>query len=364
MRKTLLNGLIAAAFAVAGSAQAGPLSFSLDGSGGNVIVADALDWSPTSFLALGGNQAITNKVLNDANFGGINNRSTTFDVLTHAKMNGFKPSGGGSFIGLPGTFGNLSNPLTGGEITIIARFSETVTSANTTTSRAEFDTVANSGWVEMYYSAAQNANDLTGSGFSDGTLIMRATGTSGRILPTSDGTFKNNSTTGDLDVTTNGNDYTGQKTVNGSGSQSEIRFGSTGIWLNKSFLLTNVADFSIFFQNISIGLPYSSVDPSDCFNPTQSAALNASITAGTATGLSQCDTNHVNGLMSANAVPATGYLPLIGATNGAFGLAPDFMAQTDFNSSVTGTVPEPGMLALLGLAFAGMGLSTVRRRRS
>ena len=55
---------------------------------------------------------------------------------------------------------------------------------------------------------------------------------------------------------------------------------------------------------------------------------------------------------------------MVGATNGLFGSgAADFVAQTDFNSAVTGTVPEPGMLALLGLAFAGLGVTAMRRRR-
>jgi len=355
MRKTLLNGLIAAAFAVAGSAQAGPLSFSLDGSGGNVITATALDWSQTSFLALGGNQAITNKVLNDLNVGGINNRSTTFDVLTHAKLTGYNNAAGVTVAGLPAGFG--------GEITITARFTETVVSADPASSFASFRTTG-PGWVEMYYSAAQNSDNVSGSGFNDGTLIMRGDGVTGRTLPSSSGNFMNDGTTGALDVSGNGNQYTGQQTVNGGGTQFEIKFGSGGFAVNSSFLNTNIADFSLFFNNISIGLPYGQVDPSDCFNTNQGTATSAMITAGTATGLaSQCDSAHINGLMSANSV-STGYVPLIGGTNGAFGLAPDFMAQTDFNSSVSGTVPEPGMLALLGLAFAGMGLSTVRRRRS
>ena len=360
MRKTLLNGLIAAAFAVAGSAQAAPLMFSLDGTGGNVITATALDWSQTSFLALGGNQAISNKVTNDfcavsLSCGpGFTPLATTFDVLTHAKLTGYNNAAGVTVAGLPAGFG--------GEITITARFTENVVFADPATSFASFRTTG-PGWVEMYYSAAQNSANVSGSGFNDGTLIMRGDGVTGRTLPFSSGNFTNDGTTGDLDVSGNGNDYIGQKTVNGGGTQFEIKFGSGGFALNSNFLLTSIADFSLFFNNISIGLPYGQVDPSDCFNTSQGAATNAAINAGTATGLvSQCDAPHINGLMSANSV-STGYVPVIGVTNGAFGVAPDFMAQTDFNSSVTGSVPEPGMLALLGLAFAGLGLTTARRRK-
>jgi hypothetical protein len=161
--------------------------------------------------------------------------------------------------------------------------------------------------------------------------------------------------------------YIGQSTVTGSGSQGNIQFGVTNglnvgsIDLDPTFFLTKIADFSILFSNISIGLPYISVDPSDCFNPTKQAGV-----AGT-TGLStQCADNHTNGTYAANVVANGqdgGIVPVTGAINGVNQLGPDFVAQTDYNSPVTG-VPEPGMLALLGLAFGAMGLASRRRRQA
>ena len=347
MRKTLTSALVASAFAASGSAIAAPLTFDLNGgAAGGQIIASSLDWAQTSFLALGGATAISNKVTNDM-FGTA--LSTTFDVLTHAKLTGYN-DGAGVTRSLPGGFT--------GEITVVSRFTENVISADPINATAGFRTTG-VGWVEMYYSATQNSSNLTGSNFNDGTLIMRAEGVG----------FTNGNFTVDDPTAVNmdgfgGQNYTGQKTVSGFGSQGAIRFGSGGIALDSSFLQTAILDFSLFFNNISIGLPFQTVDPSDCFNPNQGAATDANITAGTATGLAtQCLGNHVNGLYSANATDG-GYLPVVGATNGLFGSgAADFVAQTDFNSRVTGTVPEPGMLALLGLAFAGLGVTAMRRRR-
>lgn len=344
MRKTLMAGVIASVFALAGTASAAPLILDLNGAApGGTIVATALDWTQTSFLAKGGNQAIANFVTN-ATFG--TSLSTTFDVYTHAKLTAYTDASGTS----------LSLPPMAGEITIISKFTETVTSANVATATAEFATTG-AGWLEMYYSSTANSNNLTGFGFNDGTLIMRADG-----VGASAGLFKNTGGSVNIDGAGLTNDYTGQKTVNGFGIQDTVTFGSAGVAIDANFLKTAVVDFSILFQDISIGLPFKTVDPSDCFNTTASSATNAAITSGTATGnASQCDNAHTNGLYSAQ-VNGGGYLPVVGATNGAFGGSPDFLAQTDFNSAVTGTAPEPGSIALMGLALGALGLASRRRR--
>lgn len=346
----LRAGLLVIAITLGLTTAAHAVSFDPDGAGSApAINVGTFDWGPTSFLALGGSQAFANAL------GGCVS-SCNFDVLTQARLvDTLAPNGA------PNTPSGLNNSY---EITMIARFTETITATTSTANRltAEFATVTSApAFLQIYFAPIppNQAVDVSGSGFNDGRLILNGT-----TIGAANGSFGENKasfpltaggTTGPVNLDQNSsNDYNGQLTVTGSGNEDNVAIG--GLTLDPTFFLQNI-NFGILFANISQGLPFISVDPADCY--TLSAAA---IAIGGSKGPTACDTAHTNGLMSVQTALAGGVVPNIGLVNGfgAFTGNPDFVAQTDFNSPVS-AVPEPLSMLLVGIGL--VGLSAYSRRK-
>lgn len=204
---------------------------------------------------------------------------------------------------------------TNGELTIVAQFNEVATTTGGGLN-ASFSTNTNqaNSFVRIFFDAARNSNDLTGTGFNDGVLVYE-----GRVLPTGGGSFSVTSTTPvALDQSPNGNQYPGVQSVTGAGG---TQISVATVFANPNFFLNQVNALAFSFNTSNV-TPFNEVDP---------AATMFNGQAGVAS---------------------------VGAINGVSG--PNFLFQSDSTASFR-VVPEPASLAML--AFGGACTLTVFRRR-
>jgi len=147
-RRLVLSAAIALMFGA--SAQADVFTFDFDGAGGNAPVAGVtgLDYQAGNILAVGSTPLVP---------------GNTFTSYYQASLGTLL----GPSVGLPA----------GREVTIVARVNEQVASFNAITGTATFNVL---GGAFNIYAGAKNADNLAGTGFNDGTLIMSGTfGTGG-----------------------------------------------------------------------------------------------------------------------------------------------------------------------------------------
>jgi hypothetical protein len=191
------------------------------------------------------------------------------------------------------------------QITAVASFTEVVTSLSANNSVATFalaPTQSPNSFFELYFNPAVIADNLAGTGFNSGTLIL-----SGKLNPTiaNSSNFamaldaSGNPVIQPLDLF-NPSNYPGQLTVTGVGS---ALFNADATSFDPAFFLTPVVQFGF---NTSTSVPFQTTDPSMLFVGAPGGA-------------------------------APTVVPNRGAINGSTG--PDFQFQADANESFTAAAP-------------------------
>jgi hypothetical protein len=222
----------------------------------------------------------------------------------------------------------FGNGQGGNYFTFVAGFGETVLTTSSNSATFGLDASNPVNFFTMYATNAL-ANNLTGTGFATGTPILQA-----HIASVTSSNF-----TVQVPVTNtvaldqgggNGDQWSGQQTISGSGSTDLVLVIDS---LNSLYFpdLDPLQNILFSFFNTSQVDPFNQVDPSKCFN--------------TKTGT--CDA--LTGLASVGT---------LGDVNGVSG--PGFIFQADANQSIK--VPEPGSMALLGLGLFLVGIRKARNR--
>jgi len=301
--KTALLGVAATLAVVVGSGPSAKADFLFNpagtGAGGAQSVA-LFDPTAGNALAVNGVTAINAKIANPAS-------NPTFTLLYQASVGSISNGNGQSITS--GTFAGLNSTQ---QITVVASITETVLSATGNTATFSL-TPGPNDFLRIYANPTFVKNDLAGTGFTAGTLILDAR----PVGSGANGSFTNQGTPPvqfDQFVT---NEYPGITSVSGTGS-STVSFAVNS--LNSSYFVGLTPSAISLRIDTSNTTPFTSVNPSRAF--------------------------------------FDGTLSSIGAINGTSG--PSFQFQAD---GLVPIVPEPSSVCLMGLGLIGV-VAHVRRKRN
>jgi len=319
---------LAAAFALtAAAAQAGPVTFNDGTTSSNNWVG--FDPAPGNVLNVGVVTAANNFVSGTG--------STSYTAFGQANVAGLITGSG-------------TIPLPGG-YTVVFGIPEKITAVTgpvgglASSVQFTFDPTGSTNYFQFFKAGGTGGNDLNGTGFNTGTLVLSGHFTAQGLAP---GTFGNSGLAGALDQFL-ANNYPNNNTLGGTGN---VALKGVVDFANPAFFTTSPGETLVGATvNIStqLQLPFIAVDPSAAFliGTTTTAVGATPTTSGAGLG------TQTTGLG-------------IGPINGN-GAAPNTQVQQDANVTVapvaitTSTVPEPVSLAVFA-GVMGVGGLVYRRR--
>ena len=306
MKKSISKSIVAAALSLPVMAFAGTLPITFDTNGGlpgGAFTVDLLDWAPGNALAVGGNPSA-----------GLTPGSV-FQLLYQANLTG--ASLNGNNVVAPGI-------NTAQRFTIVAGVQEVVVANGSGSAQFSMFSAPVASATNFFniYANALGGDNLTGLGFTAGSLIM-----SGHIASISSSGYNTLGLPPSALDNFGANNYPGILSIIGSGSTDV----NVKIDMVDALYFPTLTGGNVFsFTNTSQVTPFNQVNPSALFSSNGVA----------------------NGDVLANIGPVNGQTQNVNY---------NFQFQADGNSSFTNSVPEPGSLALLGLA---LGFAGVASRRS
>lgn len=301
----LLSAAMALSFGMSGAAHA----FSVNTGFSNIGNVDGFDWAPGSGL---GQNSLP-----------LSPTGNAFTVFSQAALSSY--TSGNTTI----SDGDLNNKY---EITYEVGFGEigTLLFANATQAFADFafDPTGLVNFFNVYYDTSVNADALAGTGYNDGDLILSG------VVVANDGGIQ--STAGNYSIFFNqaglldqngADDWAGQQTYAGRGSNTAV---IDLLAQNQGFNFFSGLDINSF-TSLTI-LDSNAVTPFNKIDPAKQVAGQV-VNIPTINGDLNC-----------------------GGTNTPC----DFLFQND-GAQKFATIPEPNMIALLGLGLFGMGAAARRK---
>lgn len=277
--------------------------------------AAAIDWSPGNALGIDG-----------AGGGSLLPLGTKVTDLFQANLSVVQDGGGGNLFS-NGSSSDGSNRF----FTVVAGFGEVVSAlSGGSTNQFVLDPANPTNFFKIYANTSALGNNLAGTGFTAGTEILSGIVTfvdaSVTVGAASVGPGGSIITCGLFDQFL-GDSYGGKTTIcttGGANVTAVVMSADTDYFPD----LISGAIITAAFTTNNLNTPFNSVNPSAAFSSD---------------GVADGDT-----------------LSDIGSMNGISG--PNFQFLADANTSFD-RVPEPGTLALLGIALAGIAAANRRRRK-